>query len=32
MNLKILLTDIKFESEKLSNSIRHFSLALKVVT
>ncbi len=32
MNLYQLLTEIKFESEKLSNGIHHFSSALKVVT
>ncbi len=32
MNLNILLTDMKFESEKISNGIRHLSSALKVVT
>ncbi len=31
VNLYQLLTEIKFESEKLSNSICHFSSALKVV-
>ncbi len=31
VNLNQLLTEIKFESEKLSNSICHYSSALKVV-
>ncbi len=31
MSLSLLLTDIKFESEKLSNGIHNFSSAVKVV-